>query len=148
MPNTQAIFLALACSFLIACTTATAKSSGAVAALDHKVAAWNQHNLDEVLNAYLQSDTMSFISGNHELLGYKALSEQYHKWYANKENMGKIGYSKLQTIQLGKKNTLCTGHWSLDEPNQPHEEGVFSLVYVDTPKGWKIVREHLSNLKE
>ena len=124
----------------------TESRKGATAALDKKVAAWNRHDLEEVLAAYSDSTELSVLSTGSDLFGKEALKERYQQWYGKDASlMGKIGYSDLKSKVLDKNSVLLTGKYTLEEPNEKPVSGVFTLVYLHTEQnGWKIMHEHLS----
>ncbi len=59
--------------------------------------------------------------------------------------MGRIAVSDVKKFDLGKQNSLLSGHYSLNEPGEEPVKGAFTLVFTKTSSGWKILREQLTN---
>ena len=111
--------------------------------------AWNKGDLDEFMKGYLHSEKTSYTSGGTEVWGYDALHDRYQKKYGQSpETMGKLKFSELKVFPLGAKNALVIGHWHLDPQKPPAVDGVFSLVFVKTNDGWKVMHDHTSVKKD
>jgi beta-aspartyl-peptidase (threonine type) len=97
------------------------------------------------MSSYLRSPDTSYTAGGSEVWGYDALRERYQKHYgSSKETMGQLKFDILKVLDLGPRNALCIGHWHLERKGQPDLDGTFSLVFVRTDDGWKIVHDHTS----
>ncbi len=106
--------------------------------------AWNKGDLDNFMSGYLHSEKLSFTSAGNIVWGYEALRARYQKKYGeSKETMGKLEFSDLKTYDLGPKNELMIGRWHLDLATTSLD-GVFSLVFVNTKDGWRIMHDHTS----
>jgi ketosteroid isomerase-like protein len=117
--------------------------------LTKQAEAWNRGDLDEFMKGYLHSENTSYTSGGTEVWGYEALHDRYQKKYGKSpETMGKLKFSELKVFPLGAKNALVIGHWHLDPQKPPAADGTFSLVFVKTKEGWKVLHDHTSLKKE
>lgn len=106
--------------------------------------AWNKGDLDNFMSGYVHTDKLSFTSAGNIVWGYDALRERYQKKYGqSKETMGKLEFSDLKTYDLGPENELMIGRWHLDLATTSLD-GVFSLVFVNTKEGWRIMHDHTS----
>jgi len=106
--------------------------------------AWNKGDLDKFMSGYLNSEKLSFTSAGNIVWGYDALRTRYQKKYGeSKETMGKLEFSDLKTYDLGPENELMIGRWHLDLATTSLD-GVFSLVFVNTKDGWRIMHDHTS----
>jgi len=54
--------------------------------LDDQAAAWNKKDLPGFMKGYLESDELSFFSGNTKIKGWKATLERYQKRYRGKSH--------------------------------------------------------------
>jgi len=118
-------------------------NKGVTAVLDMQVDAWNRGDLETFMTGYLKSPNMSFTSGGEEFWGYDTLQQRYAKSYGtNRDTMGKLKFSDLKVVDVGKDGALCVGHWHLERKDKPLAEGIFSLVFVRESTGWKIIHDH------
>ncbi len=129
--------------------TAGHKTSRAAAAvtsvLQMQADAWNRGDLDTFVTGYLHSPDTSYVSSDSQVRGYDALRDRYQRKYGDKhDTMGTLRFFNLKVQDLGRRNALCTGGWHLDRQDKPPVEGIFSLIFVRTQDGWKIMHDHTS----
>ena len=112
--------------------------------LDDQAAAWNKGDLPGFMKGYLESDDLTFFSGNNKTKGWKATLERYQKTYqADGKEMGKLGFSELSIEPLGKDHMLVRGRFTLQlKASSP--TGIFTLVMRKTEGGWRIIHDHTS----
>ncbi len=116
---------------------------GVIAVLNMQADAWNRGDLDAFMTGYLKSPDTSYTSGGEEFWGYESLRKKYaHSYGTNHDTMGKLTFTDLRIVEVGKEGALCVGHWHLERKESPLIEGIFSLVFVKTTSGWKIVHDH------
>lgn len=136
-PLTLAVILALAWPALA--------QEGPEAVLAAQVEAWNRGDLAGFMGGYLNSPGTTFASGGSLLQGWQPVMERYRERYgASPETMGKLAFSDLQVRPLGSDHSLVLGRFRLERRGQPPLSGVFSLVFVRTAEGWKILHDHTS----
>ena len=113
--------------------------------LDDQAAAWNKGDLLAFMKGYLESDDLSFFSGNAKTKGWKATLERYQKKYQGEgKEMGKLSFKEMSIELLGNDNALVRGRYHLklksDAPT-----GIFTLILRKTPAGWRIIHDHTSS---
>lgn len=123
-----------------------AATGGVTEAMTASCDAWNRGDLDSFMKGYLDSPETSYISGSTEVWGYQALKDRYEKRYGSShESMGKLSFSGIKVVDLGKSHALCLGHWHLERASDGPYGGVYSLVLIKTKKdGWKVIHDHTS----
>jgi beta-aspartyl-peptidase (threonine type) len=112
--------------------------------LDDQAAAWNKGDLTGFMNGYLESEELTFFSGNKKTNGWKATLERYQKAYqADGKEMGKLTFGELSIELLGTDHALVRGRFRL-ELKGDNPTGIFTLILRKTPAGWRIVHDHTS----
>lgn len=125
-----------------------ATTAGVMAVLTMQREAWNKGDIEKFLSGYVKSEEVTFISGGSPTRGYNAVHERYIARYGkSRETMGTLTFDQIKVTQLGPRNALSTGHWQVARKNQSTLSGMFSLILVQTPEGWRILHDHTS-LKE
>jgi ketosteroid isomerase-like protein len=106
-------------------------------------AAWNRGDIDTFAQAYKNSPDTLFIT-RQVSRGYAGLVEEYKHDYPNKAAMGTLAYTDLEVHELGPNFAVCIGKYQLERTKKDggHTEGIFSLIFERTDKGWKIVVDH------
>lgn len=112
--------------------------------LDDQAAAWNKGDLPGFMKGYLESDDLSFFSGNAKTKGWKATLERYQKKYqGDGKEMGKLTFDELSIEMLGNDHALVRGRFRL-QLKSDNPTGIFTLVMRKTPAGWRIIHDHTS----
>lgn len=106
--------------------------------------AWNQGDIDKFMQAYWNSDLLTFSSGGKTTRGWQATRDRYRTRYPDKSSMGLLEFSSLETYQLGQAAALTLGKWRLEKVKPT--EGNFSLVWQKLDGQWKIIHDHSSAL--
>jgi beta-aspartyl-peptidase (threonine type) len=113
--------------------------------LDDQAAAWNKGDLPGFMKGYLESEELSFFSGNNKTKGWKATLERYQKTYQGEgKEMGKLSFKELSIEPLGDDHALVRGRYHL-ELMKSGPTGIFTLILRKTPAGWRIIHDHTSN---
>jgi beta-aspartyl-peptidase (threonine type) len=109
-------------------------------------AAWNQGDLEGFMSAgYMRSEKLTFYSGGNVSRGYDAMLERYKKNYqGDGKEMGHLTFSDLDPLPLDNEHAILRGRWSLTFAKQAPVGGLFTLVFVHTSEGWRIVHDHTS----
>ena len=107
--------------------------------------AWNRGDLEAYATGYKDSPDLLFV-GRQISRGYGSLVVDYKKNYPNKEAMGTLAFSELEPRILDERFAILLGHYHLDRSKKGGgpADGVFSLVFEKTEKGWKIIVDHTS----
>ncbi len=113
--------------------------------LDDQAVAWNKGDLSGFMKGYLESEDLSFYSGNKKTKGWKATLERYQKTYqGDGKEMGKLSFKELSIELLGDDHALVRGRFHLQlKSEQP--TGIFTLILRKTPAGWRILHDHTSS---
>ena len=112
-----------------------------VMALQEK--AWNEGNIEQFMQGYWNSDSLSFVSKNKVTFGWKATLENYKKTYPDKETMGKLTFTLIKKERLGPENYLVIGKWHLQR-SKDEVGGHFSLTWKKIKGKWLIISDHTS----
>jgi beta-aspartyl-peptidase (threonine type) len=115
------------------------------ASLNQQAEAWNRGDLDAFMGAYWKSPKLTFSSGGETTRGWNETLERYRKRYPDREIMGKLTFSALETQMLGSDAALTLGRWELDRKEPAR--GNFSLVWRKMDGTWRIVHDHSSSSK-
>ena len=113
--------------------------------LDNQAAAWNMGDLPGFMKGYLESEDLSFYSGNNKTKGWKATLERYQKKYQGEgKEMGKLSFKELTIELLGDDHALVRGRFHL-QLKKDAPTGIFTLIVRKTPAGWRIIHDHTSS---
>lgn len=113
--------------------------------LDDQAAAWNKGDLVAFMKGYVESDELTFFSGNNKTKGWKATLERYQKKYQGEgKEMGKLAFKELSIELLGNDHALVKGRYHL-KLKESAPTGIFTLVMRKTPAGWRIIHDHTSS---
>ena len=114
-----------------------------VKVLTQQERAWNQGDIETFAKGYKNAPDIVFI-GDHVSKGYADMLNDYKKNYPNKDAMGTLTYSELEPRILDEHYAVLIGRYRLDRSKKlgGPAEGVFSLVFEKTDKGWKIIVDH------
>ncbi len=107
-------------------------------------AAWNRGDLEDFLRAYDPGPDLVFTSGGRVRRGYAETRARYQARYqSDAAAMGHLDFELLDVRALGPDGAIVLGRWRLSATPQAGE-GVFSLAFFRTPRGWRIVHDHTS----
>lgn len=113
--------------------------------LDDQAAAWNKGDLPGFMKGYLESDELTFFSGDKKTKGWKATLERYQKRYqADGKEMGKLSFEELSIDFLGSDHALVRGRYRLKMKSET-PTGIFTLIMLKTQAGWRIIHDHTSS---
>ncbi|MEO8025770.1 MAG: nuclear transport factor 2 family protein [Bryobacteraceae bacterium] len=111
--------------------------------LEKQSAAWNRGDVETFVTFYAPDAT--FV-GETVTRGSGQLLERYKKRYPTRGRMGKLTFSDVEVRMLGADNALVIGKWHLerDAASGGPVGGIYSLVFVRSPGGWRILHDHTS----
>lgn len=101
--------------------------------------AWDGGDLEGFMQAY--SDTVCFICPKGTTCGRQAVLDNYRRSYPDAERMGDLQFTIGEVLPLGSDHAWVTGGWALHREADTLSGG-FSLLWMRTPTGWSIVRDH------
>ncbi len=113
------------------------------AILQDQAKAWNRGDLDAFMSAYWKNPELTFSSGGETTRGWDETLARYRNRYPDREAMGKLTFSKLETHMLGQDAAFTLGRWHLDRKEVA--QGNFTLVWRKMENGWRIVHDHSSS---
>ena len=118
-----------------------------MAVMDASEAGWNSGDLESYMQCYLESNSMRFGGNGSVTYGWQQVLERYQEKYTDKAAMGTLSFSDIDITVLSIDAALVFGRWQLDkEAEQP--SGLYTLLFRNTPDGWKIVHDHSSSARE
>ncbi|HET7231164.1 MAG TPA: DUF4440 domain-containing protein [Longimicrobium sp.] len=116
-----------------------------VALLNESAGAWNRGDLDGFLYPYLNSPQTSYIT-REVVRGVPAIRQSYAEtWFRGGRPAGDLAYSGIEVRPLGRDYALVVGHWRVtNRETQRAQNGIFSLTFMRSPQGWRIIHDHSS----
>ena len=134
-------------SLVLVMTSGASKAQAAndekqiIQAMNAAAEQWNKGDLDGYMALYDTSATMMLQKGRTRVNGMRELYEKYY--FENGKPRQMLGYDTYEFTALGKEYALLTGRFILKANDQMKERtGTFSLVFVHTSNGWKILHDH------
>lgn len=120
------------------------------AIMDDQAAAWNAGDLEAfVARGYLNNETLSFYGGPEPSLGYDGVLDRYRASYAAPgAEMGHLTFDRLNFQVLGPQYRLGNGRWQLDFEDGSTRWGWFTLIFVYTNEGWRIMHDHSNEVAD
>ena len=103
---------------------------------------WNEENIEEFMEYYWNSEKFTFQSGNKRLHGWGALLSRYKESYSE-EKWGKLDFTDIEIKVLSNDIAYVLGRWQLLYEDSS-EEGLFTIIFLRMPEGWRIVHDHTS----
>jgi uncharacterized protein (TIGR02246 family) len=109
-------------------------------------AMWNRGDLEAFVTDYEDAPETTFIGSEVVRGGTKAILDRYRRRYPNRDAMGMLTFSEIDTRPLAPGLVLATGKYSLKRTpaGGGDASGRFTLVIRKTPGGWKIIHDHSS----
>ena len=103
---------------------------------------WNKGDVKGFMEYYWHSDSLKFIGSKGITYGWQKTLDNYIKGYPNKEAMGILTFTILESIQLSETSIYVIGKWELkkEKPSGGH----FTLLWKKINSQWVIVADHTS----
>ena len=112
------------------------------AALQATAVAWNGGDIDGFMAPYAADATYMTPAG---LLGVDAMRARYlAKYFTGAKPDQQLRFDQLEVRALGTEHALMTGRFTLAGGGKPEQTGRFSLVWLRSAQGWKILHDHSS----
>ena len=104
-----------------------------------QAAAWNEGDIPGFMEAY--ADSACFITARERTCGRVAVTARYEMRYRVRKAMGKLEFDRIEVLGAGADHAWCTGAWRLTR-EQDTLSCEFSLFWMRTAQGWRILRDH------
>jgi ketosteroid isomerase-like protein len=114
-----------------------------IAQLQATTAPWTAGDLEAFVAPYEASSTFMTKEGP---IGRDEMRAHYQKVFFGPGG-GKprpLRFERLEVRPLGDDHALMTGRFVLGGDGKPDQSGWFTLVWVRTPQGWRILHDHSS----
>jgi ketosteroid isomerase-like protein len=107
--------------------------------------AWNRGDLEEFMQGYWKSDSLSFVGKKGITRGWQATLDNYKKSYPDKATMGELVFDILSVDLLSKEAAFVVGKWELKRgSDKGNLGGHFTLLLKKIKNKWVIVNDHTS----
>ena len=145
---TKALMMGLLAGFFMlnsgCASTDSSRAKGEIEAiLNQQGEAWNKGDIEAFMQAYEPTEALLFTSGGKVRQGYAETLAKYKASYGNPGAMGKLDFAVLDLRLLSDTSAVMLGSWELTETPKAGG-GLFTLVWLHTSDGWKIVHDHTS----
>jgi uncharacterized protein (TIGR02246 family) len=138
---TLLLFL-FACGFVRAQSAADRKAILAI--LDRQTADWNAGRVEEFMNGYWESDSLTFVGKIGVTKGYAGTLASYKKRYPDRASMGTLKFDILKLEFMAPGVAYVIGKWHLTRPQVGDAGGHYTLVWRKINGRWLIVSDHSS----
>jgi len=139
--------LLLGILLMIGCTSdtddrASAEETAIRALLFKQQDDWNEGNIEGFMDGYVRSDSLRFVGGSGEVLGWTSTLDRYLRTYPDRASMGRLTFELRDIDILGQKHAMVFGSYSLERITD-NPTGLFTLILVKTTNdGWRIIHDH------
>jgi ketosteroid isomerase-like protein len=101
---------------------------------------WNRGSLDGFIAPYADESTFMTPAGP---IGRAAMVERYRKkYFASGRPLQRLRFEEVEARSLGPDHALMTGRFVLTGGGVPEQTGRFTLVWVRSRNGWRILHDH------
>ncbi len=123
--------------------TATRQELDVVKVLLAQEEAWNRGDLTGFASGYKDAPDTLFVT-RQVMRGFAGLVDEYRHDYPTRAAMGTLAYSELEVRGLDERFAVAIGKYHLERTKKEggSADGIFTLVFEKTDKGWKIVIDH------
>ena len=105
--------------------------------------AWNRGDLKGYLAIY--ADEMTFMTRTGPRPGVAPLEKAFaEKYFRDGRPKQTLRFDSHTLRRLGPDAALETGRYLLTGGGEPEQSGWFTLVWVRTPAGWRVLHDHSS----
>ncbi len=146
--NRRAVLL-VAVSMVGALTVSSARAlvasggpDGIVQQLMASAVEWNRGNLEGFIAPYAPDSTFMTPAGP---IGRAQMEVRYReKYFAGGRPMQTLRFEEVEARLLGPDHALMTGRFVLTGGGRADQTGRFTLVWVHSGAGWRILHDHSS----
>ena len=105
--------------------------------------AWNRGDLKGHLAIY--ADDMTFMTPSGPRPGVQPIEESFsRKYFVDGKPKQTLRFEQIAIRRLGPDAALETGRFVLTGGGAPDQTGWFTLVWVRTSQGWRVIHDHSS----
>lgn len=115
-----------------------------LAILNRQTVDWNAGRVEQFMNGYWQSDSLTFVGKAGITYGYTETLANYRKRYPDKASMGTLKFNILQLVFPAHNTAYVIGGWHLTRPEVGDAGGYFTLLWRRIKNRWVIVSDHSS----
>jgi len=113
-----------------------------IAQLQATTADWNKGDLEAFIAPYDPSSTFMTKQGP---IGRDAMKAHYKDTFFGADAKPRpLRFERITVRPLGEDHALMTGRFILGGDGKPDQSGWFTLVWMRTPQGWRILHDHSS----
>jgi uncharacterized protein (TIGR02246 family) len=111
------------------------------AVLERQEFDWNRGDTDGFLLGY--ADDAVFV-GDKITHGLEEIRVRYQSHYPTRASMGHLSFTDVEVHMIDPANAYVIGLWRLqrDADAGGDTNGIYTLLFKKTPKGWKIALDH------
>jgi ketosteroid isomerase-like protein len=101
---------------------------------------WNRGSLEGFIAPYAEESTFMTPAGP---IGRAAMVERYRqKYFATGRPLQTLRFEQVEARRLGVDHALMTGRFVLTGGGLAEQSGRFTLVWVRSREGWRILHDH------
>jgi uncharacterized protein (TIGR02246 family) len=105
--------------------------------------AWNRGDLKGHLAIYV--DDVTFMTRTGPRPGVDRIEESFsEKYFRDGRPKQALSFQEITLRPLGPDAALETGRFLLSGGGEEEQSGWFTLIWVRTPSGWKVIHDHSS----
>lgn len=112
--------------------------------LERQTADWNAGRVEEFMNGYWESDSLTFVGKIGVTKGYAGTLASYKKRYPDRASMGTLKFDILKLEFMAPGVAYVIGKWHLTRPQVGDAGGHYTLVWRKINGRWLIVSDHSS----
>ena len=111
--------------------------------LAESAAAFNRGDLPGHLAIY--DESVTFMTKDGPRPGVAPIERAFReKYFRDGRAIQALRFEELAVRPLGRDAALATARWVLSGAEQPEQSGWFTLAWIRTPAGWRVVHDHSS----
>jgi ketosteroid isomerase-like protein len=126
-----------------ACATLPADNPSILAALQSSVESWNRGDLKGHLAIYDETVTMMTRSGPRA--GVAPIEASFgSNYFKDGKPRQSLRVEQMALRPLSRESALMTGRFVLSGGAEAEQSGWFTLIWLRTASGWRVVHDHSS----
>ena len=130
------------CMLCVSCLFSQTDVSIVLNNMNDQEKSWNKGDIFGFMTHYWQSDSLKFIGSKGVTYGWQKTLNNYLKSYPNKDAMGVLKFTIIESTQLSETNIYVIGKWELQK--EKPVSGHFTLLWRKINGAWLVVADHTS----